>query len=155
MPSRKSLIGGALILAIFTCLLIEALTTVLQYQEFLPPAFQGAWATLIGLALTLYALGAVILGAWMILRPAGALGEWNRRFTLTASLPGAFFLALMPAFSGIVVAVLTRQSAWGFYLACLGLPAVIVYLVLALWKAGRSAENPQEAPDPPQGAPGS
>lgn len=134
------MIGGVIILMI-ACLLLEALTTVLQNQQFLPSAFQGSWAMLIGLALTLYALGAVPLGAWMILKPASSLGEWSRRFTLTASLPGAFFLALMPVFSGIVVVVLTRQSTWGFYLACLSLPAVIVLLALALWKTSQSAKK--------------
>lgn len=138
MPSKKELTIGAAVVVIFAWALIDMVMGVVRNEQYLPSAASGTTSTIIGLAATLYAVGFVGFAAWGIGKAFGQFEEWNKRFTLKATIPGYFLLALMPVAAGLVVVVVARQTAWGIWLSCFSLPATVMLLVLTIRKGSGS-----------------
>jgi hypothetical protein len=132
MP-KKELIIGAVVIAVVAWVFIDATTTMVSTEQDLPPSIaSGTVAVIIGWVTTLYAVGFVALGVWAATKTSGAWENLSQRFTLKATIPGHFFLALMPVSAGLLLILLTRQTTWGLYLAWLSLPAVLVVLAFTL-----------------------
>lgn len=123
---------------ILLCALTQMMTSVVRDEQFLPAGFSGITATIIGIIMSFYAVASIVFGIWWALKQPSLFEEWNKRFTLTANIPAYFLLALMPMFAGLVILVLIRESAWGFWLSCLSFPSVLIFLVLSLWKTRNS-----------------
>ncbi len=134
MEIKKQLIVGAILIASVSCFLLELMSSIFDNLSYLPSALSGGIASIIAVIGTIYALAFVLIGIWGFLRPPPQLEELNKRFTLTASIPGLFLLSLMPIFFGIVLVVLTKQTTWGFCLSALSLPSLLLFLTLALRK---------------------
>jgi hypothetical protein len=127
------LIVGTVIVMLVACVLLNATATIVRNQQYLPQAITDPpIGNLINIVATLYAVGAVVFGAWLIARPNAKFEKLNQRLTIKGVLPGYFLIALVPVGMGLAIIVLTRQIAWGFWLACSSLVASLLFLIVAL-----------------------
>jgi hypothetical protein len=135
---KKQYIVGAVFVIVLLCALIEIIPTVVENGPYLPTDFSKTFDIIIGICMSFYAFSAIVLGVWWTIKPSTKFMEWNKRFTLTASVPGYFLLALLPLLAGLILIVLTHETTWGFTLSCLSFPAILIFLALAIWKDRKS-----------------
>ena len=135
MGVKRNLIVGALIILMVAWLVVSSGVNVVSEQgEYLTLVVQANTpiALIIGWWLTLSTLVIILLFAWLAVKGNERFKTWNERFTVRATIPGYFFIALLPAGMGIVLMILTGQASWGCWLSCLTLPATGLFLWIAL-----------------------
>jgi hypothetical protein len=130
---RRELIAGTVVVMLVACVLLNAIGTLIRNQQYLPLMIADpAVGNVINIVVTLYAIGVVVLGMWLIARPGARFEKLNQRLSIKGVVPGYFWLALFPVGMGLVMIVLTQQTAWGFWLACSSLPVAMLFLIIAL-----------------------
>ena len=129
----RELIAGTIIVILLACVLLNATATIVRNQQYLPQMIiDQTIGNLVNVAATLYAVGAIVLGVWLIARPSARFEKWNQRLTIKGILPGYFLIALVPIAMGLVIIVLTRAITWGSWLACSSLLATLLFLAVAV-----------------------
>lgn len=138
--SKKELITGAIIVMILSLLLIGNLGDIARNEEYLPPPIISDTRTIsiVGWAATLYVIGFMIVATWAMTKTGSPFEQVSKRYTVRAVIPGYFFLVLIPYVFGIVFVLALRQTTWGLWLSCVGVPATIIFLIIALRKQAGS-----------------
>ncbi len=134
--TKTSLIAGAIILLLFTCFLIDlAVLTAGNATAFEPPLVSDpALWNLLGLLAVLSTLSIIVLAAWLISRGNATIQHLSDMFTIKATIPGYFLVALFPIGTGISVMLLTRRMEMGCLVTLLSIPSILLFLVIALRK---------------------
>lgn len=138
--TKKEVILGAVVIAGVPWVAMGMLDTINAEAEILLPPITGTAGVVIGIALTLVALGSVILGIIGTrgsANPTSMAEAWNKKFTLKATIPGYFLLALVPVWASLILVTLTGQAFWATTLNCVSLPIIIMFLLMYL---GRYSE---------------
>jgi hypothetical protein len=132
---RRELVAGAIIVGMVVCLLLQNLILMRKYGSDLPLiALSDTMSKAIPWLVTIYALGSVVFGAWLLLHSDPGLEKYHRRSLIRAVIPGFFIFALVPAVAGLLLFGFTGIATWSYFISCLSFPAIFVYLLLALWK---------------------
>jgi hypothetical protein len=134
MNLKKQLMIGAILMVILICFLIEMLTTIVERKQILPPGLSGNAAFLIAIFIIIYTMGLLAFGVWVSLSRSTKLENWNKRYTLIATIPAYFGFALLPVFFGLILVALTDQTTRSFWLSCLSFPTVLIFLLIEIRK---------------------
>lgn len=134
MGEKKLLITGAFLVLTFSCSLFYMVDFLTNNLGELPSVLSGSATTIFGIYAIVSALLFVAIGIWGFLKPSNSLEAMNRRFTLTARIPGYFLLALIPIGFSIILIVLTKLVVWGLWLSIFSPVTSLIFLLLALVK---------------------
>ena len=129
--SKRELIAGAVVIAGLSWLAMGMLDAINAEADNLLPPIIGTAGVIIGIALTLIALGCVILGLIGVrgsANPTSKAEAWNKKFTITARIPGYFLLALVPVWASLILVTLTGQAFWATTLNCVSVPVIFIFL---------------------------
>jgi hypothetical protein len=131
--SRKELVLGAVVVAMFVWSFIDSLLNLIQNPVYLAaPTLPGATATAMGWTCTLWAIGAIAIGAWLVVKGPSQVRGLAERLTIKAIIPGYYVFALVPLCMGAALIAAAHLTTWGWWLSCLSLPSVLLFLVLLL-----------------------
>ena len=93
-----------------------------------------------GWGVTIYAIGMIILTVWAVSKRSDAFDQLIQRTTYRATIPGYFIIAFVPVVCGLFL-ITAGLGQWGMVLSCTGFPAVLVFLLLAIWNLKREQKS--------------
>lgn len=133
--SKKEIIVGAIIVVMFSLWLINVGmdSTDIGFSPVL--AVSASQNNFISWLITIFAVFGIGGGLWIISQSdKPAIQKWIERFTIRATIPTYFLYALIPLIMGLLLILVLGQTAWGFGLACLSIPSVVVFVIYGFRK---------------------
>jgi len=132
---KGKLVAGGIIFSITALLLISLSAKIPPNEEATTfmLSLSPAQARGIVWGLVLYTLAVVAFFALAALKSYPWFENFSRRLTIEASIPGHFFIALVPILCGIIL-ILIGQAPVGISIACLSLPTILVFIAIAVRK---------------------
>jgi uncharacterized membrane protein YesL len=133
--SKRKLVAGGIIFSITALLLISLSAKIPPNEEATTFMLSLSPAQARGIiwGLVLYTLAVVAFFALAALKSYPWFENFSRRLTIEASIPGHFFIALVPILCGIIL-ILIGQAPVGISIACLSLPTILVFIAIAVRK---------------------
>jgi hypothetical protein len=103
-------------------------------RETFKPTFQKLESSIqisLGVVMTVLGLIGIAFGIWSFLKKKQFIKLLDNRFTVKAIIPGHYILAFVPVGYGMVMILMFGLDFWGGWLACLSVPAVLLFFILS------------------------
>ena len=137
--SKKEIIIGAVIAIIFSLWLINVGMNASETGSSPWLSLSAPLNNFVSWLITIFALLGLGSGLWIISRSdRPGIKKWIERYTVRATIPGYFIYVFVPLIMGLVLILILGQTTWGIGLACVSVPAALVFLIYGLRKNGQS-----------------
>ena len=144
MSRREVIVGGGIsfvVLVLFIFFVIDAVELSSQYSP--PPITSDNVQSIIGWVVTECTFLSLVLATSLVWHSVKHNKQLFEKLTLRATIPGYFVLTFIPVAMGIALAVVAGLVNWGIWLSCLSVPALMIFVLIAL-KSNLTKKAPEK-----------